>query len=589
MPPHFLFVNKDAASESLTRSSTNEQTTINSHVQRGRRHRRSATSASRAGNRTRRPPGQERPSTSDDLIVPHSQATESPSSSSATSAESKPSQDEDGGQTTLPSRLSPRNNSADDAASDATAKAKARKQTAPTKVKRALPRPIVNDKRIMLLNPPLTPTSPRDISQVTSTSLDPFGHSVVRLDPQVAKLCRYFCENYHPSVWHEGSYTYQNTAIDVVQRAMQSEVEMNAMLACMAARMENVDLVPNQGTDRYMGNALLAVRRKFSSASKHQLLLIIFHLFAADAYRQNYQAAKIHMQAAKALFESCGGLEYVPDPSLKELFLIGDGHMSAVLLEPCSLPCEYDPGPYWDVTPPELQLAPRQDLGHIAPTLQRLCNEGYFPEELVQAIRETAECTWVLHCASQGTPEVSKHAAKWLQWRHAAVRHRLLAMEYPGSSLDAVRVGLLMWILISMVILGLKRLGGLIAPKLRTILWCVEEPHHQWTGLVQAKTWVLMIGAMCSMVASEEERWFVDQLFEVGFVEYIRRFREANPGVDTADVLRKFQGDFFYYEAHQRFRLERLARLISGGTSETPSSASQSSPSDLSRKSRSPT
>ncbi|OQV05757.1 hypothetical protein CLAIMM_10433 [Cladophialophora immunda] len=294
------------------------------------------------------------------------------------------------------------------------------------------------------------------------------------------------------------------------------------------------------------------------------------------------------MQAAKALFDSWGGLHYVPDPALKELFIIGDGHMSAVLLEPCSLPCEYDPGPYWAVTPPELQLAPQQDLSRSAPALQRLCLHGYFPEELVQIIQETAECSWVLHHAPLGAPESSKHAARWLQWRHAAVRYRLLALEYPGSSLDAVRVGLLMWILTSMVILGLKRLGGLIAPKLRTIFWSVDEPHGQWEGLGQLKTWVLTIGAMCSMVGSDEERWFVEQLFEIGFVEHIRRFQETNPDFDTMDVLRNFQEKFFYYDAIQRLRLERLARLLSGGLSETPSSASQSSPSDLSRKSRSP-
>lgn len=207
----------------------------------------------------------------------------------------------------------------------------------------------------------------------------------------------------------------------------------------------------------------------------------------------------------------------------------------------------------------------------------------------MQAIQETAECVWVLHSASQGTPQASKYAAKWLQWRHAAVRHRLLAMEFSGSSFDAIRVGLLMWILVSMVILGLKRLGGLIAPKLRKILCSIDEPHHQWKGLVQVRTWILSLGAMISMVRSEEERWFVDQLFEIGFGEYIRRYRETRPGKDAADVLKNFQAGFFYYAAHQRPRLERLARLLSGGQSETSSSASQSSPSDGSRVSRSPT
>ncbi|EXJ57272.1 hypothetical protein A1O7_07619 [Cladophialophora yegresii CBS 114405] len=614
MPPLFLFVNKDAASPSLTRSNAAEQTSINSHVQRGRRHRRSATSASRAGNTGRRTPGKEKTTDASDPvlldpdlklypsqhIVNHA-VVDAPealvSSESVLPSKAATLHDGVGHHTDLPARPSPRRKAAEVTVSKSPVpRVRAERKPSATKREKQSPQFPVSGKSIVLLNSPPTLTSPRDISQVTSSSLDPFGQSVVKLDSHVAKLCRYFCESFHPSVWHaeswasrEHSYTYQTSAIEVIQRAMQSEVEMNAMLACMAARIENVDLVPGQGTDRYMGNALVAVRKRFSSAPKHQLLLIVFHLYAADAYRQNYQAAKIHMQAAKALFDSWGGLDYVPDPALKELFIIGDGHMSAVLLEPCSLPCENDPGPYWMVTAPELQLAPQQDLSSIAPSFQGLCREGYLPEELVEAIQETAECTWVLMYAPYGAPDASKHAARWLQWRHAAVRYRLLAMDYTGSSLDAIRVGLLMWILTSMVILGLKRLGGLIAPKLRKILWSVDEPRLQWEGLVQAKTWVLTIGAMCSMIGSEEERWFVDQLFEVGFAEHIRRIRETHLELDTGDVLRNFQANYFYYDAIQRPRLERLARLISGGPSETPSSASQSSPSDASRKSRSPT
>ncbi len=597
MPPPLLFVNKNADSSSLTRSNASEQTSINSHVQRGRRHRRSATSASRAGHRTRKAPGQEKSTIYEDPFLPDSLEENLPPLDSLQPTIEVPAQDGVGHQTALPTRLSPRSQSAQIPISTRPVpRPNVNKNSASSKSQKTAPKHQVDKKSIVLLNSLQNRATPRDISQVTSNSLDPFGQSVVKLDSHVARLCRYFCESFHPSVWHaeswasrERSYTHQTSAVEVVRRAMQSEVEMNAMLACMAARIENVDLVPGQGTDRYMGSALMAVRKRFSSAPKHQLLLIVFHLYAADAYRQNYQAAKIHMQAAKALFDSWGGLDYVPDPALKELFIIGDGHMSAVLLEPCSLPCENDPGSYWIVTPPELQLAPQQDLGVIAPSLQKLCLGGYLPEELVEAIQETAECTWVLHFASHGTPDVSKHAARWLQWRHAAVRHRLLALEYPNSSLDAIRVGLIMWILTSMVILGLKRLGGLIAPKLRNMIWAVEEPHLQWQGLGQVKTWILTIGAMCSMVESEEERWFVDQLFEIGVVEHIRRIRETRAELDTVDVLRTFQANFFYYDAAQRPRLERLARLISGGLSETASSASLSSPSDGSRKSRSPT
>ena len=71
----FLFVNKDSSSNSLTRSTAKEQSSINSHVQRGRRHRRST-------NPTRR-----RPTVKKEENLP----TESSSSASATSPASSAS------------------------------------------------------------------------------------------------------------------------------------------------------------------------------------------------------------------------------------------------------------------------------------------------------------------------------------------------------------------------------------------------------------------------------------------------------------------------------------------------------------------
>jgi hypothetical protein len=345
---------------------------------------------------------------------------------------------------------------------------------------------------------------------------------------------------------------------------MQSEVEMNAMLACMAARLENVDKVPNQGTNKYMGNALVAVRKRFNTASRHQLLLIMFHLYAGEAYRQNYQAAKIHMKAAQTLFASWGGINHIPDLALKELFIMGDLHMSSCLLEPCQLECVYDPGEYWEVMPPELQLGPEQDFISAAPALQGASVSDYFPDKMKQIILETAECAWILQHARLKPCDAAKHALKWLQWRSAAIRYRLLGMEFSDLGLEAVRISLLLWVLTTMVLLGLKLLGHRVAPKLQAVMMASRNPYLQWQGRIELKTWVLTMGAMCAVTDSEEEDWFVEKLYEVGLPRNIRRFCEAHGGkFATLDVLRNFQEKFFYYDPIQSPRLERLARLIS--------------------------
>lgn len=598
MAPEFLFINKDAGSSSLTRSNASEQTSINSHVQRGRPHVRAARTAGRLANRTQRTHPRDHPNknAAPSGSSPSGRRT-TPSNSPEAIAPTKDPSSQRGvaSQAILPSRPQ-----SQDKPSPPAKTLKARPNPKPPRRSESSyldpthNSPVTHKKSVVLLNPSNYVGSPRDISQVTSTSLDPFAQSVVKLDPHVARLCRYFCDNFQPSVWsaesriREKSYVYQSSATAVMRRAMQSEVEMNAILACMAARIENVDLLPGQGTDKFMGNALKAVRRRFGSASKHQLLLIIFHLFAAEAYRQNYQAARIHMRAAKTMFASWGGLDHVPDPFIRDLFIIGDANMSAAVLESCELPCEYDPGWYWSTTAPVLQLAPEQDLSKIAPALREILFHGLLPSDLAEAIQESAECVWVLRHAPKGLPDAVKHATRWLYWRNLSIRHRLLALKYSDPGLDAIRVALIMWILTAMVLLGLKRLGNLIAPKLHLLLQDADRTLDQWDGLFEVRIWIFTIGAMCSLIGGEEEKWFVEQLFDAGFLDNIRRLQKMYPTIEIVDVLTGLQERFFYYEPIQRPRLERLAQLISGTQDSESVASSQDIPSDAGAKSQSP-
>ncbi|KAK5193486.1 hypothetical protein LTR99_007037 [Exophiala xenobiotica] len=599
MAPQFLFVNKDADSASLTRSNSSEQSSINSHVQRGRRHKRSGGSKGRSGIQGRRTAKSSKTADTSDELQPGSGSAKYTSSPSPSKPKDEAPESGVTAPKPLPARPSPKSKTP-----RLTASSKARPRVKFNRRSRSLsPGSVkaskIREKAILLLNPNSPLNSPRDISQMTSDSIDPFGLSVVKMDPHIAELCRYFCDKFHPSVWHAeswtlgGRYTYQSSSTAIIRRAMQNEVEMNAILACMAARIENVDMIPGQGTDKFMGNALMAVRRRFSSlssASKHQLLLIIFHLYAGEAYRQNWQAARIHMRAAKTLFDSWGGLSHVPDQSIRESFIIGDGNVSACVMEPCELPCEYDPGGYFTVTPPEMLLVAPRDLSTIAPALQDILTDGYLPDALAESILETVECAWVLrHARTGSSPEATKYAARWLLWRNSAVRYRLLATRYSDAVHEAIRTALFVWILTAMVVpLGVMRIAGLNAPRLLRTLKAADWPTHQWRGLLEVNMWILALGAMSAVIDSEEERWYLDQLFEVGMPENIRRYREFNPDVETVDVLKRFHERFFYYEPIQRLRLQRLAQLIGGAIDFSSNTVSLGTPSDRTSKSRSP-
>lgn len=589
MSASFLFVNKDAGSTSLTRSTAAEQSSINSHVQRGRRHVRSGTHSGRITSRrrksTRDPSNDDDDDDNDnkpDVVSAGTDLHDPPSSSPRRTSTS----------TDLPARSRSLTHRSSVSTTSQSVTFESFPASNPEHSPSVKTRAAGQGSIISPISPRAHHASPHDITQFSSSYLDPFALSAVKLDSHAATLCNYFADVYHPSVWNaerwgsqDGRYTHLPSARVIVQRAMQSDIEMNAMLACMASRRENVDGLPDQGTDRYMGNALMAVRKSFATASKDQLLLIIFHLFAGEAYRQNYQAAAIHMKAAKGLFSWWGGLNKVPDPAVRELFILGDLHMSAVLLQPCQLPCVYDPGPYWETTPPDLQLAPKQDLKRAAMAFRGALIDDFFPKQLRSVVDEMAECAWVLHNGTQQPSEASKHAVKWVQWRSAAIRYRLLALTFSDPALEAVRVGLLLWVLITTVLLGLRMLGPRIAPKLQLLLHAATSPHHHhWRNQVELQMWVTSMGAMCAVPDSQLERWCVGKLFDLGLAENIRLFRKIHgPGIMTLDVLRNFEEKFFYYDKVQRPRLERLARLLLVDGSVTahatpPDSVSQMTP-----------
>ncbi|RVX73271.1 hypothetical protein B0A52_02913 [Exophiala mesophila] len=565
MSSSFLFVNKDAGSSSLTRSTAAEQSSINSHVQRGRRHIRSGNHSGRTTSRARRKSirdisNEEKDGIKGDVT---SQGTDHqdnlPPSHRRTSTSSE-----------LPSRSRSLTHGSTVSATSQSITFESRADNIPEHSTSGKSRAGRRSSIISPVSPRAHLPSPQDITQFSSNHLDPSALSATKLDSHAATLCNYFADIYHPSVWNaerwgsqDGRYTHLPSARVIVQRAMQSDIEMNAMLACMASRRENVDGLSNQGTDKYMGSALMAARKSFATASKDQLLIVIFHLFAGEAYRQNYQAAAIHMKAAKNLFSWWGGINNVPDPAVRELFILGDLHMSAVVLQPCQLPCVYDPGPYWATTPPDLQLAPEQGLERAAMGFRGASMDDFLPKQLDIVVDEIAECAWVLHNGTQKPSATSQHAVKWVQWRSAAIRYRLLALEFSDPSLEAIRVALLLWVLITTVLLGLRMLGPRIAPKLQLLLYTASNARHHWRNQVEIQMWVTSMGAMCAVPDSEIESWYVRKLVDLGLAENIRLFRKIHgPATTTVDVLKNFHEKFFYYDKVQRPRLERLAKLL---------------------------
>ncbi|KPI40574.1 uncharacterized protein AB675_7745 [Cyphellophora attinorum] len=523
----FLFVNKDWQSPSLTKTSAKEQTNINSHVQRGRRHHRNPASSRRK-------------EASKDQTAPSLKQSESSGSS-----ESPP----ESSSSALAVRTSPRlrftsikreESTGQDDESGAL-RIRTAQQTSDDLVNIASPfNDIDRGHRTTggLLTPDL---SPADIAQFT-TSLDPFDNSSIHLDAKTHSLINYYKDVYHPAVWHvetrassKGEYAFQTTSADVIRSALSSDVDMFALLACMASRLEYVDKVPGYSTDEYLGKALSATRKfiakraSLGPKSHEEILMVIFHLYAAEGYRNNVAAAKIHMKGAKTIVTAIGGLNKLRDPQMQELLIIGDGLLSAMTLQPCELPSAESDHP---------------------PALQNLLDQ-------------VAELNWVLMHAKNGNPDASKHAMRWIQMRSMAIRHGLLQFNISDPRLDSFRGSVVLWIVTTTTLLGLKRLALVIAPQIRAKLQAAEQQSLRYSHR-DINAWILSLGAMSAMPGSPDTAWFVSRLANLlDARRIVAHAAVRGDGESTLlKMLRDLQTAFFFHEAVHGGYLVALAKNL---------------------------
>ncbi|RMD41517.1 hypothetical protein DV735_g3592, partial [Chaetothyriales sp. CBS 134920] len=419
-------------------------------------------------------------------------------------------------------------------------------------------------------------TSPYDITQLANNPIDPFRKSSITLDQTAHSLLEYYRSVYHPAVWHvetkatqQGDYGFQTSATDVIQSALQSDVDMYALLACMSSRRHYVDGQPGSyETDEYLGKALAATRRFMKDRasqepkSNEEILMVIFHLYATEGYRNNVAAAKVHMRGARTIIDMLGGLQNLRDPQMRELLIIGDGLLSAMTLAPCMLPCEFDPGSYLEATPPELYLNPTYDLRGIAPAFKEGANVQLIPLAIQRLIDETADISWVLTNANDGSPEASRHALRWIQIRSMAVRHKLLGLSLSDQLYNALRATLVLWIVTSTTLLGKVKLRFLIAPQVRAILRSASHQRRDWDGHLDIKAWILTLGSICCFPGSPDQDWFVHKLYE--FLVSSAPFEPSS--LFNEDVvfhqLEHLMGRFFYHEPVFGGGLRGLAREL---------------------------
>lgn len=329
----------------------------------------------------------------------------------------------------------------------------------------------------------------------------------------------------------------------------------------MASYMTYIDAVPSSGHGNfYIHKALQASQRYVESRQPitNRTIFNTFHLGCAEWYRYNLDAAVVHMNGAKAMVDSVGGLGSLQGP-LVELLLNGDAYIAAEMKrKPLWSHSDFESSDDHPMIGYALQELQRILSGKVrtAAGLLTASQQEIVPASLRWVILDLTVVLSALR-SSQSSDQKAKRLPQgglhWIYIRNLAIKHRLLEMEFEDPRSEAVRIAVVMWIYMCFTYAGRRRSIKVIAPFLGQTL--LELSNDDWEGHEEVHLWILCIGGLSATVGSDTHTWFLTEINNspIGTLE----------DADTIfDVLVSLSHKFFYLEPAQMSILKALARGI---------------------------
>ncbi|RVX74840.1 hypothetical protein B0A52_01117 [Exophiala mesophila] len=538
-PSKYLFVNKTSTSNSLSHSNKGERVQIHSHVQRERHHKRLVEGLSRT---TQSPPLDRRLLPTRSKYPPPNEHGGLPCNTSSQAnliLNGVLSQTQTPPDGNLPLRLSPDREAW---------------TTLPSTVSTQSTQEI-----------PVFPTSAQHI-------IDPFDASCIRVDEHAHILLQYFLRIHHPNIWHlekavrtDKTYDFRYDAISVIQGCLHDKYNMYTLLASMASYMKYVDGMYFAGDgDYYVHLALQASRAHFERQRPvtERMVYNTFQLGCAEWYRNNPDAAYVHLLAAKMMTDALGGLRML-DPPVAELLLTGDAYVSA----------ERQVKPQWsyaefedeDDHPMNIHVAQQLQLllsGHVSSAAGLLLSSHreLVPTDLRWVILDLAVVLGLLQSnytpssTSFNTEKPPPDLLHWLHIRTLAIRHRLLSMDLPDPRSHGIRTTLVLFVFMCFTVAGRKRSMKIVAPNLQNHMLSIC--NDQWRGHEDIQTWIWIVGALASAEGSTTRRFFVTELSKSAIIMVDLNADAIKTALIDLSTL------FFYLDSAQQDGMARLAREI---------------------------
>ena len=276
--------------------------------------------------------------------------------------------------------------------------------------------------------------------------------------------------SYHPSIWtynpdtlRTSPYAFKDSVATVIKFAVGDQLAMYSLLSASTSRFQHIDRRSFESSlDKehfYMERALQLMQERIGRKSAdplatYKLIVCIMFLGSAEAYRDNFEAARIHLRTVLRLLEP-GGVMDIADRNLQGQLLMFDLFVACMDMNPPYISGRsYDPGPAKTLDLTEEELLPPEGSNHGSILLQK--DSIILPAPLRQLVRdilETYQCNCALNLESM-TPERALQTTHWVTKRNMAIRARLLETVPVDPRVYSLKLSTIMWTLLAMNITG---------------------------------------------------------------------------------------------------------------------------------------
>jgi hypothetical protein len=338
---------------------------------------------------------------------------------------------------------------------------------------------------------------------------------------------------------------------ETLKACSTSEPLIWTLLGALACRYECCD--PAHEPDRALvvftvGRALEAlhadIARQGRLHARH--LQAIRYLCAAEVYRRDYVAAKVHLRAARKMLDAYAIEHAGSTQGLGWMFTRADVVTGACSSEKPIFSDVYDPGPLHQVMPAEVvyEALNKPSLRRLGSALLRL-PENVIPSQLATLIEDIRIATAIVTIDTKAV-DVSTPAGYWLSAQCDALHHRIWSIRASGPTTQAVQLALIAWLTtLQSPVSAAKLIAAPLQGLLRINRAIFDDPSFRRTSI-----WILFLGAMATF--GELESWFLHELLAQLRLEGCA-FKES-----LLDIL----GNYFLLEDHHRVAiLATMSRL----------------------------